>query len=348
MVNEQGSSNMGQAGTESGFSAGTAVSSFAGALVALLVGGGVATLLWPQAPAMVAGTTGHTTARASQDLQVSATGVEEFLRIDGIATSVVMNFDAAGTYRVELRALDGASDPVLTLYAADSDVPFGSNDDAAGTLDSILPVRVAADGDSWRVELTSFGETSGASVLRVIPAAEGEDFGPLMTSGPGAFPSDEIATLAQSEPTVATVGQEGVWYTFKPATSGVHVLSIRASEDNFDTVASLLPVLDGQTAPLAGTDIASLGTAFTSDDDDGLNPRFARYLQAGADYYLFVRGFEAGSEGSIAISLELANADTPLVINNPMEEMHEDFEEEMEMAPVEDDAPRSSNKLNSH
>lgn len=348
MVNEQGSSNMGQTGTDDGFSAGTAVSSFAGALVALLVGGGVATLLWPQAPEMVAGNTDYAAPREAQNLQVSATGIEEFFRIDGMPTSVTMTFDTAGTYRVELRALDGSSDPVLTLYAAGNDVPFGSNDDAAGSLDSILPVHVAADGDSWRVELTSYGETGGASVLRVLPAAEGEDFGPLMTSGPGAFPSDDIATLAADEPTVATVGQEGVWYTFTPAASGVHVLSIRASEDSFDTVAALLPVLEGQSAPLAGTDVTSLGTAFASDDDDGLNPRFARYLQAGADYYLFVRSFEAGNEGSIAISLELATADTPLVINNPMEEMHDDFQQEMEMAPEENEAPRSTNKLNSH
>lgn len=345
MVNEQGVSNSGQTGSGDGFSAGTAISSFAGALVALLVGGGIATVLWPDAPALTSGTNGAAVSYESMDLQVPATGVEEFVQIAAAPRIVVLGFEEAGTYRIELRALDGSSDPLLTLFSDDSDIPFGTNDDAPGTLDAILPVRVAEAGDSWRVDLSSFGETSGPSVLRVLPAAEGEEMGPALTSGPGAFPAGDIAELASNEPTEAMVGAEGVWHRFKPATSGVYVLSIRAAEEDFDTVASLLPVLPGGTTPVVGTDITMLGTAFTSDDDDGLNPRFARYLQEGADYFLFVRGFEAGAQGSIAITLELADADTPLVLESQMEDVHEDMDVEPEVE-LETQGSNGSNKLN--
>jgi hypothetical protein len=347
MVNELGPSDSRQPGTSDGFSAGTAVSSFAGALVALLVGGGVATVLWPQAPIVTTDNEHPVVTHENSSLQVAATGAEEFVRIDNSPASVALTFDEPGYYRIELRALDGSSDPVLTLFAAGSEIPYGTNDDAPGTLDAILPVQVTNAGDTWRVDLTSFAETQGPAVLRVMPAAEGEEFAPLMTSGPGAFPSDDVSVLASGEPTETSVGQEGVWYTFKPATSGVHILSIRAADDSFDTVASLIPVLPGQDAPMAGTDVTTLPSAFSSDDDDGLNPRFAKYLQEGAAYYLFVRSFEAGTQGSIAISLELANADTPMVLNNQMEDVMEEMHDDMMVEP-EEVAPSGSGKLNAH
>jgi hypothetical protein len=170
------------------------------------------------------------------------------------------------------------------------------------------------------VELTSFGESSGPGVLRIFPAAADEVIGVTTTSGPGAFPSGEIAVLNTGEPTEATVDDSGVWYTFKPASSGVHILSIRAAEEGFDTIASLVPVLAGTEAPLPGTDVTVLRSAFSSDDDDGLNPRFARYLQEGASYYLFVRSFVEDVHVSNAISLELAGDDVPTTQERPVED----------------------------
>ncbi len=341
MVNETGSgltNNSGETGAGAGFSAGTVLSSFVGALGALLVAGATMSLWWPeQAAPSAPGAT--TPSPEAQSLQIPAEGVEEFVHISGMATSITLGFDEAGTYRIELRALDGASDPVLTLFAADSVTPAATNDDAPGTLDAILPVRVADASDAWRLELTSFGESGGPSVLRIFPAEEGETIGIATTTGPGAFPEGDIAVLNTAEPVEATVGYDGVWYTFQPASSGVHILSVRAAEDGFDTIAALLPILAGNEAPMPGTDVTLLRSAFSSDDDDGLNPRFARYLQEGATYYLFVRSFEDGAEGSIAISLDLANDDAPVTMESPEDE---DMPEEHV-----DPAPQSgSGKLN--
>lgn len=328
MVNELGSGQPSHSGVTGnpgdvggGFNIGTAASSFAGALGALLVAGATMSLWWPEPVVVMTDTGTSGTPHAVQDVQVSADGIEEFIQIDGMPTSVTLAFDEAGTYRIELRALNGASDPVLTLFAEGNDIPFATNDDAPGTLDSILPVRVAEASDTWRLDLTSFGDSGGPAVLRIFPAADDEIIGVTTTSGPGGFPSGDIAVLSAGEPTEATVDDAGVWYTFKPTSSGVHVLSIRAAEENFDTIASLVPVLAGTQAPLPGTDVTVLRSAFSSDDDDGLNPRFARYLQEGASYYLFVRSFAEGVNGSIAISLELAdNDDIPFVGETPMDD----------------------------
>jgi len=355
MVNETGSgqpgrsgltSSSGETGAGAGFSAGTVLSSFAGALGALLVAGATMSLWWPEQAAPSAPGTA-TPAREAQSLQIPAEGVEEFVHISGMATSITLGFDEAGTYRIELRALDGASDPVLTLFAAGSDTPSATNDDAPGTLDSILPVRVADVSDTWRLELTSFGESGGPGVLRIFPVEEGEVIGVTTTTGPGAFPEGDIAVLNTAEPVEASVGYDGVWYTFQPTSSGVHVLSIRAAEDGFDTIAALVPVLAGNEAPMPGTDVTVLRSAFSSDDDDGLNPRFARYLQEGATYYLFVRSFEDGAEGSIAISLDLAGDDVPAAMEHPEEEdMIEEHVDPVDPSSADDQS--GGGKLNVH
>ncbi len=352
MVSETGPGRSGQAdnsgGGGSGFSVGALVSSFAGALGALLVAGATMSLWWPQ-PVVMANATD--TAGVTRDVQVPTDGIEEFIQISATPVSVTLTFEGAGTYRIELRALDGASDPVLNLFAAGSDTVTATNDDVAGSLDSILPVRVAEASDTWRVELTSFGESSGPSVLRILPAADDETIGVTITTGPGSFPSGDITVLSAGEPVEAMVDEEGVWYRFQPASSGVHVLSIRAANDDFDTIAALVPVFAGSEAPFPGTDVTTMRSTFSSDDEDGLNPRFVRYFQAEADYYLFVRSFTGDATGSIAISLELVGDGGHALQESAMdgEHMHDDHMGDEHTDPSDQSGNRSGGgKLNAH
>ncbi len=287
-----------------GFSGGMVAASFVGALGALILVIGAEEVL-DTGP-------GADTAGGAFTLTVPASGAEEMVTIGTVATSATLTFEEAGTYRVELRGLDGTSDPVLALYAADSDTVTATNDDTDG-LDAIVPVTVTEGADTWRVELTSYGETGGPGVLRVLPAPDGFGVGTVSTDGPGGFPEGEIATLELDNAATSSMDPAGSWFQFSPADSGRHVISVRAADDSLDTVAHLLPVLPGADKPAAGTDITTMTAAFTSDDDDGLNPRFERYLQEGATYYLFVRGFDETAEGSFAVTATFLGDDVTAV-----------------------------------
>lgn len=279
--------------SNSGFSGGMVAASFVGALGALLIVIGVER-------ALDTDTTTETTGD-SLSLTVPADGAEQLVTIGTVATSATLTFEETGTYRVELRGLDGTSDPVLALFAANSETAAVTNDDTDG-LDAMVPVTVADGSSTWRVDLTSYGETGGPGVLRVLPAPEGFVAGTTLTEGPGGFPADGVATLELDNPATSSLDADGSWYQFSPAQSGRHVISVRAADESLDTVAHLLPVLPGADAPAVGTDITTMTAAFTSDDDDGFNPRFERYLQQGATYYLFVRGFDESADGSFAVT----------------------------------------------
>lgn len=280
--------------SNSGFSGGVVAASFVGALGALLIVIGVEKAFDTDTVTETVG--------AALSLTVPADGAEQLVSIGTVATSATLTFEEAGTYRVELRGLDGTSDPVLALFAANSETATVTNDDTDG-LDAMVPVTVTEGSETWRVDLTSYGETGGPGVLRVLPAPDGLTAGTTLTEGPGGFPADGIATLELDNPATSSLDADGSWYQFTPSQSGRHVVSVRAADESLDTVAHLLPVLPGADAPAAGTDITTMTAAFTSDDDgDGFNPRFERYLQAGATYYLFVRGFDESADGSFAVT----------------------------------------------
>jgi len=284
-----------------GFSGGMVAASFVGALAALLIVIGVEEALDTDAPT-------EATPGGSLSFAVPAEGIEEFVAVETLATSAVLTFAEAGTYRIELRGLDGASDPVLALFGANSTTASVTNDDTDG-LDAMIPVTVTDADETWRVELTSYGETGGPGVLRVLPAPEGFVVGTTLTEGPGGFPDGEIAALELDNAATSQMSEKGAWYMFSPVQSGRHVISVRAADESLDTVAHLLPVLPGSDAPAAGSDITTMQAAFISDDDDGFNPRFERYLQQGAAYYLFVRGFDETAEGSFAVSASFLGDD---------------------------------------
>lgn len=280
--------------SNNGFSGGVVAASFVGALGALLIVIGVEKAFDTDTVTETVG--------AALSLTVPADGAEQLVSIGTVATSATLTFEEAGTYRVELRGLDGTSDPVLALFAANSEMATVTNDDTDG-LDAMVPVTVTERSETWRVDLTSYGETGGPGVLRVLPAPDGLTAGTTLTEGPGGFPADGIATLELDNPATSSLDADGSWYQFTPSQSGRHVVSVRAADESLDTVAHLLPVLPGADAPAAGTDITTMTAAFTSDDDgDGFNPRFERYLQAGATYYLFVRGFDESADGSFAVT----------------------------------------------
>ena len=253
------------------------------------------------------------------------------------ATSATLTFEETGTYRIELRGLDGTSDPVLALYAANSDTAAATNDDTDG-LDAVLPVTVTEGADTWRVELTSYGETGGPGVLRVLPAPDGFVAGTAITDGPGGFPEGDIATLELDNAATSSLDADGSWYQFSPAESGRHVISVRAADESLDTVAHLLPILPGADTPATGTDITTMTAAFTSDDDDGLNPRFERYLQEGATYYLFVRGFDETAEGSFAVTASFLG-DTMTTTEPAEPEAPAFVEEDTDDVPEDQDLP---------
>ncbi len=305
-----------------GFSGGMVAASFVGALGALILVIGAEEILDTEVDTNTAG--------GAFSLSVPADGAEEMVTIGTAVTSAMLTFDEAGTYRIELRGLDGTSDPVLALYAANSDTATITNDDTDG-LDAVVPVTVAEGAKTWRVELTSYGETGGPGVLRVLSAPAGFVPSTTLTEGPGGFPDGDIAALELDDSATSRLDADGTWYQFSPTQSGRHVISVRAADDSLDTVAHLLPVLPGADTPAAGTDITTMTAAFTSDDDDGFNPRFERYLQEGATYYLFVRGFDETAEGSFAVTASFlgdnvtaTEPDEPAIVEEDADDVPED------------------------
>ena len=331
MVSDRMAPTKGDDGPGTSFSGGMVAASFVGALGALLIVMGVET-------ALDTDTTTETTGDALS-LTVPADGAEQLVTIGTVATSATLTFEEAGTYRVELRGLDGTSDPVLALFAANSETAVVTNDDTDG-LDAMVPVTVADGSETWQVDLTSYGETGGPGVLRVLPAPEGFVAGTTLTEGPGGFPADGITPLELDNPATSSLDADGSWYQFSPTQSGRHVVSVRAADESLDTVAHLLPVLPGADAPAVGTDITTMTAAFTSDDDDGFNPRFERYLQQGATYYLFVRGFDESADGSFAVTATFLG-DQVSANATPTPEETVAIEEEDE-EPVDEDFPANS------
>lgn len=313
---------------------GTIINSFAGALAAILVAGGAFYVLNPAPEAGSVALPAAGTA-ATTSLDVPAEGAELLLDITNTAHRVALTFENTGDYRIELRALTAAVDPYLALVAADGVTPISANDDAAGTLDAIIGVNVTEAGASYRADANAFGETQGPAMLRIVPGTIDMSDIPA-TGGASAFPSGEIAKLELGEGVDAQLGVSGAWYHFTPDQSGMHRISMRAADESFDTLAFLAPVLPGKTAPGVGVDIASLVSTFTSDDEDGLNPRFQRYLVKDADYYLFVKSFDDTSEGSIALMAEYVGDDARLVTSIPVEDPMGEMEEE-EMDGVDED-----------
>lgn len=337
MVSDRMAPTKGDDGPGTGFSGGMVAASFVGALGALLIVMGVETALDTDTTTETAGD--------ALSLTVPADGAEQLVTIGTVATSATLTFEEAGTYRVELRGLDGTSDPVLALFAANGETAVVTNDDTDG-LDAMVPVTVADGSETWRVDLTSYGETGGPGVLRVLPAPEGFVAGTTLTEGPGGFPADGITLLELDNPATSSLDADGSWYQFSPTQSGRHVVSVRAADESLDTVAHLLPVLPGADAPAVGTDITTMTAAFTSDDDDGFNPRFERYLQQGATYYLFVRGFDESADGSFAVTAtflgDQASANAAVTPEEPA--AIEDGEPVDEDLPAPSDATGNSNK----
>ncbi len=331
MVSDRMAPTKGDDGPGTSFSGGMVAASFVGALGALLIVIGVEKALDTDTTTESAG--------GALSLTVPADGAEQLVTIGTVATSATLTFEEAGTYRVELRGLDGTSDPVLALFAANGETAVVTNDDTDG-LDAMVPVTVADGSETWRVDLTSYGETGGPGVLRVLPAPEGFVAGTTLTEGPGGFPADGIATLELDNPATSSLDADGSWYQFSPTQSGRHVVSVRAADESLDTVAHLLPVLPGADAPAVGTDITTMTAAFTSDDDDGFNPRFERYLQQGATYYLFVRGFDESADGSFAVTAtflgDQASANATVTPEEPAAIEEEDD------TPVDEDLPANS------
>ncbi|MEQ9518260.1 MAG: hypothetical protein RLN89_02345 [Parvibaculum sp.] len=325
---------------------GSIINSFAGALAAILVAGGAFYVLNP-APVPTAPSTPATGPAATSSLDVPEAGAELMVDIANVASSVTLTFAAAGDYRVELRALTAEVDPYLALFSADGATPAGANDDAAGTLDAIIGITIAQAGEVFRADATAFGETQGPAMLRVVPGTIDAGAG-TTTGGAAGFPSGEVSALEAGEGVDTQLGSDGVWYRYRPAQSGIHRISIRAADESFDTVAYLAPVLPGKAVPAAGIDIGSLSSSFTSDDDDGLNPKFQRYMVKDADYFLFVKSFDNTAEGSIALMAEYVGDDAriaaPVVTESPMEEMEDNMElqeGETEMEEPTDTEPSS-------
>ncbi len=317
MVSDRMASTSGDAPAGGGFSGGMVAASFIGALGAVALVVGIEAALDTDAPTA----TGTAEALA---FTVPADGIEEFVAIGTLATSTSLTFEEAGTYRVELRGLDGTSDPVLALFATGSETAALTNDDTDG-LDAMVPVTVADGSETWRVDLSSYGETGGPGVLRVLPAPEGFVAGTTITEGPGGFPDGDVTELELDNAATSRLNANGSWYQFSPAQSGRHVVSVRAADESLDTVAHLLPILPGADAPAVGTDITTMTAAFTSDDDDGFNPRFERYLQQGANYYLFVRGFDETASGSFAVTASYLGDDAVGQAASPIvEEVHDE------------------------
>lgn len=294
MVSDRMAPTNGDGPSNSGFSGGMVAASFVGALGALLIVIGVEEVLDTDTPSVIGD-------GEALSLTIPADGAEQFVTIGTSATTATLTFEETGTYRVELRGLDGRSDPVLALFAANGETAIVTNDDTDG-LDAMVPVTVTDGSETWRVDLTSYGETGGPGVLRILPAPEGFVAGITLTEGPGGFPADGITPLELDNPATSNLDADGSWFQFSPTQSGRHVISVRAADESLDTVAYLLPVLPGADTPAVGTDITTMTAAFTSDDDDGFNPRFERYLQQGATYYLFVRGFDETADGSFAVT----------------------------------------------
>lgn len=294
--------------SESGFNVGTAASSFTGVFFAAMAAFALQPYVMPAAEkpeAVSKEVVEEVVTPAGPELDVAAEGLEERVSIGGVASSRMLSFSDAGLYRIELRALTGAADPLLNLYQPGNPSPFASNDDADGSLDSILEIEVPEGQQSWRLELSSIGGASGPGVLRILPIEgfSSASYG-ATTSGPSGYGNAAAIDLTVGADAVAAeIDDDGLWFRIVPTSTGVHDISITADNPDFDTRAFLVPLLEGPDSLADGTDITTVSGAFTSDDDDGLNPHFRRFLLKDTAYILYVDPFHDGSSGTMNVSV---------------------------------------------
>jgi hypothetical protein len=191
-----------------------------------------------------------------------------------------------GEFRVSVTA-EGDFDPVVEVHESDGD-SIGRDDDSGGGRNSQLDVSLER-GETYRVEVTGFGSSSGDYHVLVQPLAEAEAEEDAETTVPDLPPVDG-GSLTQGQAATGSVPAGGaVRYRFV-GEGGAVTISVDGL-DGFDPTVTVLTSDGGQ-----------LGF-----DDDGGEEQFDSLLEldvaAGQTVFVEVGGF-GGQAGRYEVEVQ--------------------------------------------
>jgi len=206
-------------------------------------------------------------------------------------TSGIYKIDTKGSkFDTYLSVFTGSAVNNLTL--------IGANDDAAGSLTSLVSLNATA-GTTYRIAVDGFSSITGEIQLNIAPPPPANDnFAnriALTGSTANATGTNRGATGELGEP--AQSGQiNSVWWTWTAPTTGDY---------NFDTIGS---GSDTYLSLFTGTNLPSLTLVAANDDGGGsLTSRITQSVTAGTTYQIAVDGW---SDRTGPINLNIAP--TPL------------------------------------
>ncbi|WP_445245440.1 S8 family serine peptidase [Microcoleus sp. OTE_8_concoct_300] len=205
----------------------------------------------------------------------------------------------SGIYKIDTKG--SKFDTYLSVFtgsAVNNLTLIGANDDAAGSLTSLVSLNATA-GTTYRIAVDGFSSITGEIQLNIAPLPPANDnFAnriALTGSTANATGSNKGATGELGEP--AQSGQiNSVWWTWTAPTTGDY---------NFDTIGS---GSDTYLSLLTGTNLPSLALVAADDDGGGsLTSRITQSVTAGTTYQIAVDGW---SDRTGPINLNIAP--TPL------------------------------------
>jgi hypothetical protein len=205
----------------------------------------------------------------------------------------------SGIYKIDTKG--SKFDTYLSVFtgsAVNNLTLIGANDDASGSLTSLVSLNATA-GTTYRIAVDGFSSITGEIQLNIAPPPPANDnFAnriALTGSTANATGSNKGATGELGEP--AQHGQiNSVWWTWTAPTTGDY---------NFDTIGS---GSDTYLSLFTGTNLPSLALVAANDDGGGsLTSRITQSVTAGTTYQIAVDGW-ANRTGPINLNI----APTPL------------------------------------
>lgn len=195
-------------------------------------------------------------------------------------------FAVIGNFDTTLAVYTGNTLPSLTL--------IGSNDDANGTLQSLLTVPVAA-GTTYRIQVGGFGSSRGLAAPQVAVNPEDNDLfvdGQVISGGSGAVSGSNLRAIGEpGEPEFSGGPHSSVWYRWIAPVSGRFRFSTAGSSFN-----TMLAVARGSSVS------GLIGLLINDNANGGEQSELDVNAVAGTQYHFMIRGVSAANTGSIQFS----------------------------------------------
>ncbi len=215
-------------------------------------------------------------------------------------TSVWYTWAAPENGPTSFNTRDAAFDTTIGVFTGGSVgglTTVATNDDFNGTLQSKATFNATA-GTVYRIQVGGFGAQHGAFSLQWAQNSPAHDnfATPAAISGATGthFSSNARSTGEPGEPTVATVPDRTVWYSWTAPESGT--ASFNTGDANFDTVI----------AAYTGASITGLTLRASNDDVAGsVQSRMSFAVTAGTNYRIAVDGW-GNATGSVGLQWTIA------------------------------------------